>query len=195
MAREEIRAFPQFHYSGPVYVINTLGGLRDAVARLKHEALLGFDVETRPAFQKGESYPPALLQLAAADAVYIFQLRHVPLAQGLRHLLAQPNIIKAGVALDRDISDLQGLAPFLPAGFVDLGATARRAGIKNHGLRGLAAVLLRVSISKGAQRTNWARHELTPGQVTYAATDAWIGRELYKFMAAQSYLGAPARES
>ena len=33
--------------------------------------------------------------------------------------------------------------------------------------------------SKGAKTTNWAARRLTPKQITYAATDAWVCRELY----------------
>jgi ribonuclease D len=62
---------------------------------------------------------------------------------------------------------------------MDLGNIAKKAGIKNHGLRGLAAVLLGLRISKGAQTTNWARDVLTRQQIQYAATDAWVGRKLY----------------
>ncbi|MEN8142405.1 MAG: hypothetical protein ABFQ82_02270, partial [Thermodesulfobacteriota bacterium] len=45
--------------------------------------------------------------------------------------------------------------------------------------RGLAAVLLGFRISKGAQTSNWAKDVLAPHQVQYAATDAWVGREIY----------------
>ena len=34
-------------------------------------------------------------------------------------------------------------------------------------------------ISKAAQCSNWEKKTLTPQQIRYAATDAWIGRELY----------------
>ncbi|MDD3313836.1 MAG: 3'-5' exonuclease domain-containing protein 2, partial [Pseudodesulfovibrio sp.] len=34
-------------------------------------------------------------------------------------------------------------------------------------------------ISKSAQCSNWAKDRLSPQQVAYAATDAWISRELY----------------
>jgi ribonuclease D len=36
-----------------------------------------------------------------------------------------------------------------------------------------------VRISKGAQVSNWSRDNLTDAQMVYAATDAWIGREIY----------------
>ncbi len=147
--------------------------------KLAGHTLLGFDTETRPAYKKGESYLPSLLQLACEDEVYIFQLKQLGLAKPLRDILADPAIIKAGVALDYDISELKKLSSFNVAGFTDLGNLAKKAGIKNHGLRGLAAVLLGFRISKGAQTSNWAKNVLTPQQIQYAATDAWVGRRLY----------------
>jgi ribonuclease D len=153
--------------------------LAAAMRRLAGHTLLGFDTETRPAYTKGESYPPSLLQLAGDNEVFIFQLRHLGLAKPLREILADSNIIKAGVSLDYDIRELKKLSHFKAAGFIDLGNLAKQAGIKNHGLRGLAAVFLGLRISKGAQTSNWAKDVLTPQQIRYAATDAWVGRRLY----------------
>jgi len=62
---------------------------------------------------------------------------------------------------------------------VDLGEVAKQLGMLTHGLRNLSANLLGVRISKGAQCSNWAREALSTKQIVYAATDAWISRELY----------------
>jgi ribonuclease D len=62
---------------------------------------------------------------------------------------------------------------------VDVSLAAKQAGLKNFSLRGLAAVLLGVRITKGMRVSNWARDTLLPSQIKYAATDAWISRELY----------------
>ena len=35
---------------------------------------LGFDTETRPSFKKGQYYPPALVQLATSERVYLFRI-------------------------------------------------------------------------------------------------------------------------
>lgn len=166
-------------WEGVVRVVRTSDELRAATIVLANQTLLGFDTETRPAYKKGESYQPSLLQLACEEEVFIFQLNHLGLPLALRAILADPAIVKAGVGLDYDIQELRKLADFIPAGFSDLGTTAKQAGIENHGLRGLAAVMCGFRISKGAQTSNWARNELTPQQVRYAATDAWVGRLLY----------------
>ncbi len=179
MTKDEINDCPMQRWTGPVHVVRNNEELAAALPRLVDHSLLGFDTETRPAYEKGESYPPALLQLASDKEVFVFQLNQLGLAKPLRELLADPRIIKAGVGLDFDIRELKSLARFKAAGFHDLGDRAKKAGIKNHGLRGLAAVLLGFRISKGAQTSNWANETLTPKQIQYAATDAWVGRQLH----------------
>jgi ribonuclease D len=39
-------------------------------------------------------------------------------------------------------------------------------------------LLLGFRIPKGQQTTNWAAPRLTAAQIQYAATDAWVSREL-----------------
>ncbi len=193
MTREEINALPIRRYGRTVRIVRTRPELDAAVQRLAKERLLGFDTETRPAFEKGRVYPPALIQLAGRQGAYLFQLRHLKFPRALRRLLAEPNIVKAGVAPEYDVAQLKELGHFRDAGFVDLSDLARRVGIKNHGLRGLAAVLLGFRISKQAQRSNWARETLTPAQVRYAATDAWVSRELYLQLVQEGKGGADGR--
>jgi len=180
MTREQINAHPIRKYPGRIHVIRRSDQIAPAVRQLEKEKVLGFDTETRPTFRVGQSYPPAVLQLAGEHAAYIFQLRHCRLSRALCRLLANPKIIKAGVAWDRDVQELKKLASFEPAGFVDVGELARQAGCTHHGLRGLATLLLGFRVSKHAQTSNWAQATLTRAQIEYAATDAWVGRELYQ---------------
>jgi len=174
-----INRLPLFRYDGPVSVVRDRGGLKKALSALEEETLLGFDTETRPAFKKGVRHPPALLQLAGAGRVYVFQLGAVGFPPSLRALLSDASRIKAGIAHGHDVRELRALADFQPAGFVELETLAKRAGLKNFGLRGLAAALLGVRISKNARLSNWSAARLTPEQIAYAATDAWVSRELY----------------
>lgn len=190
MQKDEINERPIKKYEGIVHLIRSEAELPEAVRLLEKESLLGFDTETRPAYRKGESYPPALLQLAGANEVFVFQLKFTGLPRPLLGILANSDIIKAGVSLNHDISELRNLAQFEPAGFVDIGNLAKKNGIQNHGLRGLAAVLLGFRISKSAKTSNWGSNELTPSQIRYAATDAWVGRELYLEMQKIDHRGA-----
>ena len=52
----------------------------------------------------------------------------------------------------------------------------------------LAAIFLGFRIPKGARTSNWAAPRLTEAQVAYAATDAWVCREIYLRMEALEFL-------
>jgi ribonuclease D len=179
ISREEINRLPIARYDGPVRMITSADGARAAIRELKREKVLGFDTETRAAFRKGESYPPALVQLAGEGAVWLFRLNRLAGLGGLARILSQPGVVKAGVALERDIKELREVRRFKPAGFVELEKLSDYRGIAANGLRGLAAIVLGVRISKGAQRSNWARARLSEKMIQYAATDAWACREIY----------------
>jgi ribonuclease D len=182
ITKDEINRLPMKQYEGPVHLIRTLEEAEQAVAKLKKESLLGFDTETRPTFRVGEYYQPSLLQLATGNEVFLFQIKLTGLTTSLREILSSPDIIKTGVSIRDDLSELRKLAGFEPAGFVELATHAKQAHIKNLGLRGLAALLLGFRVSKREQTSNWAKNELTESQIRYAATDAWLGREIYLHM-------------
>ena len=176
---EEINAMPLFHYEGPVQVIRTLEDWKNALPDLRSEDLLGFDTETRPSFRKGRRNFPALIQLATANAVYLVQLAFLPFGPHVVEILANPDQVKAGVGIRDDMRDLGRLHDFEPAGLVDLGGVARAHKLPSQGLRTLAANFFGWRISKGSQCSNWSLMELTPRQIAYAATDAWIGRLIF----------------
>jgi len=182
LTRDEINSLDIKAYQGPVELVRSHEHMLSAVRRLRKECLLGFDAETRPAFEKGVSYPTALVQLAACNCVYIFQLRFLGDPGELFSVLANRRIIKAGVAISDDVKALRELSDFEPAGLVDIGRCARKCGIQHHGLRGLAALLLGFRVSKSSRRYNWALPRLRQSAIKYAATDAWVGRELYVAM-------------
>jgi ribonuclease D len=166
-------------YEGSIHLIRTPDEADAAAKKLMKEKLLGFDTETRPAFRKGERYLPSLLQLATENEVYLFQLKQTGFTKKIRNVLADKNIIKAGVSIKDDLKELLELGAFKPAGFVELADCAKKAKIKNLGLRSMGALLLGFRISKKEQVSNWAKQDLSPSQLTYAATDAWMGRNLY----------------
>ena len=179
-SKDDINAMPLRRYEGAIQVIRTEKQLERALSEMEGETLLGFDTETRPVFKKGKKPgPPSLLQLATADCAYVFQLNILPLDNGLCHILANKSVVKTGVAVRDDILGLQKHARFKPSGFVDLSDISAKASMQTHGLRNMAANLLGFRISKSAQCSNWAKDKLSKQQVNYAATDAWISRELY----------------
>jgi len=182
LSKLEINLLPLKKYDGLVEVIADDARLRAVMPELHAEKVLGFDIEVRPTFKSGDHFPPALVQMAGKRRVFLVQLKKLHSLHLLAGLFADPKIIKAGVAVTADIAKLHEVMRFTPAGFVELGKMAAKAGIKAMGVRTLAAQLLGLRISKGAQCSNWERSELTPAQITYAATDAWVCRELFLFL-------------
>ena len=179
ISKDRINALPLKSYTGSISVIDSDAKMSVAVRALGSEKVLGFDTETRPAFNKGEFYSPSLIQLASSSEVYIFQLRHIKLYKPLAGILADKKVLKVGVAVNDDINKLNDLLHFEPSGFIELADLALRAGIKNAGLRSLAALLLGFRISKQMQCSRWDAPKLTSAQIAYAATDAWISRNIY----------------
>ena len=181
-SKDEVNALPLFRYEGPVSVVRDREDLYEALEYMRQERLLGFDTESRPSFRKGVMNSPSLVQIACSDRVFLIQLRMVPLDADLVGLLSDATLIKAGVAIGDDMRLLAKLHPFIGAGLVDLGEVARSKGLTTRGLRTLAANFLGIRVSKGAQCSNWEHAELSPQQIYYAATDAWISRQVYERM-------------
>ena len=179
ISKDEISALPPRSYSGAIHLIDSDAKMDVAIQALAGEKVLGFDTETRPAFKVGESYSPSLIQLASRDGVYVFQLKHINSYKGLAGILADKKVLKAGIAVNDDINKLKTLFPFEPSRFVELAGLSAGLGIKNAGLRGLAALLFGFKISKRSKISRWDSAKLTHEQIVYAATDAWICREIY----------------
>lgn len=185
---EEVNALPLTYYEGKTVLINDARKIPEAVAELREHNVLGFDTETKPSFKKGEFYHISLIQLAIPDKVFLFRINHSGFDQSLRDLFADPDVLKVGVGLRDDILGLKKIADFDEAGFKELHDYVRDLGVRNTGLRKLAAILMQVRISKGQQTSNWENHVLNPNQVRYAATDAWICLEMYNFLVEKGYV-------
>ena len=179
ITREELSELPVRRYDGPVHMLSAPSEVERALQDLRRESVIGFDTETRPAFQRGESYLPSLVQFATAQAVYLVQVQLGDYSDSMREIFSSEKIVKAGVSVKDDLSNLKNLFEFDEKSMVDLGKLAKRHGLKQTGVRNLAGIFLGVRIPKGAKTTNWAARHLTPRQITYAATDAWVCRELY----------------
>jgi ribonuclease D len=179
ISKEDLANLPIRRYEGRVSLVETARELADAREDLRQERVVGLDTETRPAFRKGESYLPCLVQAATAQAVYLFQLSRLDVFPALVELLARPEVIKTGVGLAYDLQQLKRVFPFTVESMLDLGVVARRRGMGQTGVRNLSGMLLGFRIPKGNRTSNWAAPRLSPAQVNYAATDAWACRELY----------------
>lgn len=178
LSKDEINALPLRQYEGEIRLVRTQPELQQAVDLLMQEKVIGFDTETKPTFRKGKLNAPSLVQCAGANIVFLFQLQWVAMGPEIALLLEAPHIIKAGVSVREDIHELQKMYSFSPANLVDLAEVARACKLETFGLRNLAANFFQWRISKGPQCSNWGQPNLSARQVAYAATDAWIGREV-----------------
>lgn len=176
---EDLMKLPVVRYRGPIRLVAAEAGLHRALHEIRSERVVGFDTETRPVFRKGQSHVPSLVQIATSHAVHLFPLAQLDCSRALGEVLGNAQIVKAGVALARDLAELQKLFPFTAANVLDLGDIAKHRGMEQTGLRNLTGLFLGGRVTKGPQTSNWARSNLSSSQLGYAATDAWVCRELY----------------
>lgn len=180
ISKEDLQKLPMISFPGRIHLPRSLEELNAAAEQILAEPVVGFDTETRPSFRKGEFFRPSLVQISSEHDAWLFQLKKIESVTPLLRILESSMVRKTGVALDGDVRQLRDFIPFDPAGFVELGTIARQAGMEKTGLRNLCGILLGFRISKRAQTSNWARVDLTPEQIAYAATDAWISLKLYQ---------------
>jgi len=182
ITKQEINSLPLWRYDGPVVLLEDPAQVADAAARLAAAALIGIDTETRPAFRKGESYPVALLQMALPDIVYLLRLNQQGLPDPIRGIMEDAALMKVGIAPRDDIRELRRDFDCQPRNVVALDKVCRSRGYKVTSARKLTALILGRRISKSQQTSNWAQPVLTPAQIAYAATDAWICQEIYRHL-------------
>ena len=178
---EEISALELASFPGEIVLIDQEGEALDkAVRYLKRQKVLGFDTETRPTFSPDQhSTGTALLQLSGGGKAFLFRLKKIGLPRPLAAILANPSIVKVGAATLDDVRGLQKITRFSPKGFVDLQSIVNEYGIRDKSVKKMTAIILGVKISKAQQLSNWEAENLSEGQQRYAATDAWICREMY----------------
>lgn len=181
IAQEELAKLDQAAFAGAIVVVTKADRIfSKAMEYLGSQRVIGFDTETRPVFHSGEpKRQVALLQLSGKDRAYLFRLNSLGIPGKLTALLSRPEIIKVGAAVHDDIKGLQSYRKFVPEGFVDLQSMVGSYGLKVKSVKKMAAIILGLRVSKAQQLSNWEAPELTEAQLEYAATDAWVCREMY----------------
>jgi ribonuclease D len=170
---------PTLAFGGEVVVVDQPGQIDAACDELLREPLLGFDTESRPAFQKGVVNRIALLQLSTPAKCYLFRLNKIRLDKAILKVLESPRVTKVGLSVAGDIRELETLRRFRPKGFVDLQTLAPKHGIQELSLLKIAGIVLGGRISKAQRLSNWEAMQLTDNQKLYAATDAWVCLKIF----------------
>jgi ribonuclease D len=185
LEKSAINELPLIRFHGSIHMAEDAKSFKKFADRLTKQKILGFDIECKPNFKRGPNNPPALLQIATADQAFLFRLYPVMRLGPLKKILEDPGIIKTGVAIKDDVYNLKKIEEFEAAGFEDLAPLAQSLEIEQTGLRNLTAIFFSHRLSKSAQLSNWQKRPLSTSQMNYAATDAWISRELYLIMKAR----------
>lgn len=178
---QEIEKLEYASFPGKIYVIDSVGAeFNRAIAYLRSQKVIGFDTETRPTFTPSQPrYGVSLLQLSGPDKAFLFRVNCMGMHRRLCNLLASDKVIKVGAAIHDDIKGLQRLREYVPAGFVDLQKIVCEWGIRDKSVKKMAAIIMGIRISKSQQLSNWEAERLSDAQALYAATDAWVCREMY----------------
>lgn len=178
---QEIEKLEYASFPGKIYVIDSVGAeFNRAISYLRSQKVIGFDTETRPTFTPSQPrYGVALLQLSGQERAYLFRVNSIGMHRRLCNLLASPKILKVGAAIHDDIRGLQRLRHFQPDGFLDLQKIVSEWGIRDKSVKKMSAIILGIRISKTQQLSNWEAEKLSDSQCSYAATDAWVCREMY----------------
>lgn len=179
---EEIEKLEPASFPGKIKVIDSLGlEYLKAVRYLKKQKIVGFDTESRPSFSPGQPhYGVSLLQLSGAERAFLFRIKLIgDIPRALRSVLSDERILKVGAAVNDDVRGLEKHHIFVPKGFVDLQKIVWEYGIKDKAVKKMAAIIMGIRISKTQQLSNWEAETLSEAQQAYAATDAWVCRQMY----------------
>ena len=178
---EEMEKMPMTAFQGEIQVIEKFGRkYLKAMDYLNRQQVIGFDTETRPTFSPGQkSGGVSLLQLSGADKAFLFRIKKLGMTPKLCRLMASEKIAKVGAATGEDVRGLQRYSPFKPASFIDLQKIVWEYGIKDKSVKTMADIIMGIRISKTQQLSNWDAEVLSEAQQKYAATDAWVCREMY----------------
>ncbi|KIM85515.1 hypothetical protein PILCRDRAFT_367306 [Piloderma croceum F 1598] len=159
---------------------------------------LGFDLEWRPNFIKGQlENPVALVQLSNEDTILLIQISAMTeFPNKLRELLEDPGRVKAGVGIQHDCKKLYADWSISVRNCVDLSLLARCVDnarwkgryVEPIGLGRLVETYEKLSLPKGKiQRSNWEA-QLSTVQQDYAANDAHSGFVIFNRFAAMAHV-------
>ena len=166
-------------FFGKIFVVTSPVEAEYIVDYLLSQPVLGFDTETRPAFEKGKRYYCSLLQVSTRTDCFLFRLNKTGLCPAVVRLLGDEQVTKVGLAWNNDMLSLRQLGSFKPGRFIDLQDMVRELGVEDQSLVKIYANLFGERISKAERLSNWERNELTEKQMEYAAIDAWACVRIY----------------
>lgn len=169
-----------------VRLVRSREDAESALAALLAADSIGFDTESKPTFLKNEvSSGPHVVQFAALDRAWVFQLHDPDCRAAAAHLIASSALTKVGFGLAGDRTQIRHTLGIEPQAVVDLDTVFKRRGYRNSvGVKGAVAMVFRQRFLKSRKQTtsNWAARHLSEGQVCYAANDAYAALRVSEAM-------------
>lgn len=180
ITKAEVNELPLNKFEGEIVIVDSAQKTIEALEDILHENIIGVDTETKPTFKKGALNKTALVQIATRKKVYLFRLNKIGFPFALARVFENPKIQKIGIAVIQDMHELSDqFRPFKHNNVIDLNILCKTLDFKNIGARNLSGMVLGFRISKRQQTSNWEAKVLSEAQLRYAATDAWVAREIY----------------
>ena len=180
ITNDQTAELPSALFDGKIVVVTRDEQVGAMCRDLESHKVIGFDTETRPSFKAGVTNRVALLQLSTPTRCYLIRLCRIKLHNAILRILSNPDILKIGADVAGDLRSLHVLRNFNERGFVDLQHIASEWGIEEKSLRKMSAIVLGERVSKAQRLSNWEASVLTPQQMMYAATDAWVCIKIYE---------------
>jgi ribonuclease D len=184
-SKEDIALLPEFDRLGAqrIALVSTAEQAHRATVELRAAPIWGFDTESKPTFVKDQvSDGPHIVQLSTVDRAWVFQLHDPECRAIVAQLLAAPGFTKAGFGLGDDRRRIHSKLGVEVVGMLELNTVFHQRGYrKDMGVKGAVAVLFnqRFIKSKKAATSNWSMPNLSPGQVVYAANDAYAAVRVF----------------
>lgn len=200
--KAETSLLPPFAGLSPdrILVPKTAAECAAAAEEIQAAGVTGFDTEAKPTFRAGEkSTGPHVVQFALTDKAYIFQLYRRDCQKVAAEIIACDRILKVGFGLKNDHGQIRNRLGVQLTNVLDLDHVFRKKGYRGQiGVRGAIGEVLKLSFpkSKSITTSNWAAEQLTPGQLRYAANDAYAALKIMEALdvKAADYSGdAPAK--
>ncbi len=183
-AKAETALLPPFAGLSPeqIHVPKTKADCQAAAGEILAAGVAGFDTEAKPTFKVGEkSTGPHVVQFALTDKAFIFQLHRGECQKVAAELIASERVLKVGFGLKNDHGQIRNRLGVKLHNVLDLDHIFRQRGYKGQiGVRAAIGAVMKLNFpkSKTISKSNWSAAQLTPGQLRYAANDAYAALKI-----------------
>ncbi|KAJ7803168.1 hypothetical protein B0H13DRAFT_1931512, partial [Mycena leptocephala] len=166
---------------------------------------VGFSVDWDWQASKSGHFPAALMVIAVADFVHLFQIYHISTPKlvptALKALLASKQVVKVGYHIEGTLDILTFLWELSPTilndktGWIDLGILARSKGLipqASLSFKRIAEEVIGHTFDglEDVRCSNWCQENLSDNQRKYAVQNAWLSLHIFKAIVEKPPAGA-----